>query len=199
MHPAIFSDIHQFWLGPLPEFQSFNADRLSLWFGGSRDREIADCFSAVLGNAEAATMDVAGLSSAQQVGLVILFDQFPRNIFRGQARSYDFDEKARDLVNLVTEGGMDKFKLIERAFLAICLGHSERLLDQERALEHYRKDISPHAPAGNRFYEAGGIQTAKYLDIIRRFGRFPHRNAILDRKSTVEEERFLTETELAPF
>ena len=153
----------------------------------------------MLGNAETATIDVAKLSSAQQVGLVILFDQFPRNIFRGRPRSYDFDERARDLVNLVTEGGMDKFKLIERAFLAICLGHSERLLDQERALEHYRKDISLHAPAGNRFYEAGGIQTAKYLDIIRRFGRFPHRNAILGRKSTVEEERFLAETELAPF
>jgi uncharacterized protein (DUF924 family) len=107
-------------------------------------------------------------------------------IFFEASSSYEFDEKARDL-------------LIERAFLAICLGHSERLLDQERALEHYRKDISSHAPAENRFYEAGGIQTAKYLDIIRCFGHFPHRNAILGRKPTVEEERFLAETGLAPF
>jgi uncharacterized protein (DUF924 family) len=199
LHPTIFNDIREFWLGPLPEFQSFNADRFPLWFEGARDAEIADRFSPVLGNAETAAIDVGRLTPAQQVGLVILFDQFPRNIFRGQPRSYAFDERAREVVDIVTTCGMDEFKLIERAFLVICLGHSERLQDQERALHHYRNDISPYAPAGNRFYEAGRIQTAKYLDIITRFGRFPHRNAILGRSSSAEEERFLAENEMAPF
>lgn len=199
MRPTIFNDIHQFWLGPLPEFQSFNSDRLSLWFGGSRDREVEDRFSSVLREAETAAIDVGTLSPMQQIGLVILFDQFPRNIFRGHPDSYAFDEKARHVVNLATVGGMEKFKVIERAFLTICLGHSERLEDQERALQHYRNDVSPYAPAGNRFYEAGGIQTAKYLDIIARFGRFPHRNAILGRQSRAEEEAFLAENRMAPF
>ena len=83
--------------------------------------------------------------------------------------------------------------------MTICLGHSERLEDQERALKHYLDDVAPFAPAGNRFLEAGGIQTSKYLDIIKRFGRFPHRNAILGRSTTDEEARFLAENKMAPF
>ena len=199
VQPTTFDDVHRFWFGPLADFQAFNADRFALWIGGERDLELAERFSATLAGAENAVLDIGELSPAQQVGLVVLLDQLPRSIFRGQARSYAFDEKARAVVNVAIADGMQDFKLVERAFLTICLGHSERLDDQERALEHYRADVAPHAPAGNRFYEAGAIQTAKYLDIIRRFGRFPHRNAILGRQSSADEERFLAENMMAPF
>ena len=199
MQPTLFDEVHRFWFGPIPDFESFNADRLSLWFGGARDGEIAEQFSVVLGEAEHADIDIAALSLSQQAGLVVLFDQVPRSMFRGQPRSYAFDEKARSVVNIATASRMQPFKLIERAFMTICLGHSEQLADQERAMQHYRDDVAPFAPAGNRFYEAGGIQTAKYLEIIRRFGRFPHRNAILGRETTAEEAEFLAENRMAPF
>jgi uncharacterized protein (DUF924 family) len=198
MQTDILEDVHQFWFGPLFDLQSFNADRFTLWFGGGRDAEIATRFSKVLAEPEVELLDVSALSRQQQVGSVILFDQLPRNIFRGQARSYAFDEKARELVNVITADGMQNFKLVERAFLTICLGHSELLEDQERALWHFQHDILPFAPLDNRFYEAGGIQTAKYLDIIRRFGRFPHRNAILGRATTAKEAQFLAENKMAP-
>ncbi|MCW5715537.1 MAG: DUF924 domain-containing protein [Bauldia sp.] len=199
MQPQILDDVHLFWFGPVPDFASFNDDRFSLWFGGGRDAEIAGLFSAALAEADGAAIDVAVLTPSQQTGLVVLLDQFPRSVFRGEARSYSFDEKARGVVKVATAGGMQPFKLVERAFLTICLGHSEHLDDQERALRYYVEDVGPFAPAGNRFYEAGGIQTAKYLDIIRRFGRFPHRNAILGRETSAEEAQFLAENSMAPF
>jgi uncharacterized protein (DUF924 family) len=192
-------DVHRFWFGPLADFQAFNADRFPLWFGGERDLEIAERFSTTLAEAEDAAFDIPALSPERQVGFVVLLDQLPRSIFRGQPRSYAFDEKARAAVNVAIADGMGEFKMVERAFLTICLGHSELLEDQERALKYYRSDVAPYAPVGNRFYEAGGIQTAKYLDIIKRFGRFPHRNAILGRQSSAAEEQFLAENKMAPF
>ncbi len=199
MQPTIFDEVHLFWFGPLPAFDSFNDDRLSLWFGGARDGEIAERFLAALSEAENAALDIAALSPSQQAGLVVLLDQFPRSIFRGQPRSYAFDEKARAVARTASAGGMQRFKLIERAFMGICLGHSEHLADQEFALKHYLDDVAPFAPVENRFYEAGRIQTAKYLDIIKRFGRFPHRNAILGRETTAEEAKFLAANRMAPF
>jgi len=199
MLPTVLDAVHLFWFGPLREFASFNEDRLSLWFGGARDGEVAAQFAETLDETECVEIDVAALTPSQQTGLVLLLDQFPRSLFRGQARSYAFDERARAAVNVTTAGGMERFKLVERAFLTICLGHSERIEDQERAMKHYLDDIAPFAPADNRFYEAGGIQTAKYLDIIRRFGRFPHRNAILGRNTTEDEARFLAENRMAPW
>lgn len=202
MSPTDLEMVHDFWFGPLPEFNSFNADRLSLWFGGARDSEISERFLFALDALDAAedpSIDVAVLSLSQQVGLVVLLDQFPRSIFRGQPRSYAYDEAALAAVRIATAGGMQKFKLIERSFLTICLNHSEQLEDQERALKHYVDDILPYAPAGNRFYEAGGIQTAKYLDVIQRFGRFPHRNEILGRVTTAQEATFLAQSTMAPF
>ena len=199
LQPTLFDDVHQFWFGAIPDFESFNDDRLSLWFGGARDDEIAERLSTALDETENTTLDIATLTAPQQVGAVVLFDQFPRNIFRGQRRSYVFDEKARAAVKVATAGGMRRFKLIERAFMTVCLAHSEHLEDQERASAHFSDDIAPYAPAGNRFYEGGRIQTSKYLDIIRRFGRFPHRNAILGRETSAEEARFLAENKMTPF
>ena len=199
MLPTVLDRVHFFWFGPLPDFDTFPEDRLSLWFGGARDAEIAGEFEDVLREADGADLELAALSAAQQVALVVLFDQFPRSIFRGHSRSYAYDESARAAAMTACSGGMSRFKLVERAFLTICLGHSERLADQEAALRYYLDEIAPFAPAGNRFYEGGRIQTQKYLEIIRRFGRFPHRNAILGRESTAEEEQFLAESRIAPF
>ena len=199
MQPAFYDDVHQFWFGHLPDFNSFNEDRFSLWFGGTRDGEIVERFATALSRAESDVVDVAALTPSQQVGLVILLDQFPRSIFRGLAKSYAYDERARAAVHIATTEGMRPFKLLERAFLTICLAHSEHLSDQECASRHFRDDIGPFAPPDNRFYEGGRIQTAKYLDIIRNFGRFPHRNPILGRETTAEEAQFLSVNKMPPF
>ena len=197
MRTSDLDTVHRFWFGPLGDFQAFNADRMALWFAGKADDEIARRFSETLAWVEFSSIDALALSRSQQVGLVVLLDQFPRNIFRGQPKSYAFDERARRVVDTITAGGMDKFYLVERAFLTICLGHSECLEDQIRAMRHFMNDIKPYAPSDNPLYRAGAVRTAQYLDIITKFGRFPHRNDILGRKTTVEEAEFLVQTQLA--
>ena len=90
MRTSNLDAVHRFWFGPLDDFQAFNADRMALWFAGKADAEITRRFSATLADAESSSIDVLALSQSQQVGLVVLLDQIPRSIFRGQPRSYAF-------------------------------------------------------------------------------------------------------------
>ena len=114
------------------------------------------------------------------LALVIVLDQFPRNMFRGDARTYASDVLARGVATRAIAGGADL--LIEPAlleFLYMPLMHSEHLPDQLRCVELFR---------GN----ADKLKYAeRHADIIRRFGRFPHRNPILGRPTTPEEQAFL--------
>ena len=117
------------------------------------------------------------------LALVILLDQFPRNAFRGTPRMYESDVLAREMASAAIAYGHDR--AIEeplRLFLYLPFAHSENLADQERSVVLSRqlgKDAQVHAE-GHR-------------DIIKRFGRFPHRNPILGRTMTTEEQRFLDE------
>jgi len=117
------------------------------------------------------------------LALVLLLDQFPRNAFRGTPRMYETDAMARRVADVAIAAGHDRsVEAPMQFFFYLPLGHSEQLADQERALELCRRLGEPtlsHAQ-GHR-------------DIVRRFGRFPHRNAILGRTPLPEEERFLAE------
>jgi uncharacterized protein (DUF924 family) len=113
---------------------------------------------------------------------VIVLDQFPRNMFRDKPRSYATDAKARAIAKAALAAGLDRdLSKSERLFLYMPLQHSEDLADQRRSLELVASlgddELSHFAQA--------------HLHIIERFGRFPHRNAILGRPSTPEEIEFL--------
>ena len=117
------------------------------------------------------------------LALCIVLDQFPRNLFRGDARTYATDGQARAAANTALKRGYDQdVPEAERGFFFLPFMHSEDLVDQDRCVELYR---------------AAGSDDLKYAerhrDIIRRFGRFPHRNAILGRTTTAEEQAFLDE------
>jgi uncharacterized protein (DUF924 family) len=113
--------------------------------------------------------------------LVILLDQFPRNAFRGTARMYDTDAMARKVANTAFAAGYDRLMPVPlQKFFVLPLAHSEDLADQERAVALARRisaDDLAHAE--------------HHRDIVRRFGRFPHRNEILHRESTREEVAYL--------
>jgi uncharacterized protein (DUF924 family) len=118
------------------------------------------------------------------LALVIVLDQFPRNMFRGDARAYCSDAMARDVASRAIAGGTDaRIAGDLREFLYMPLMHSEHLADQLRCID--------------LFHRAGGTDNLKYAEdhaaIIRRFGRFPHRNGILGRPTTAEEQAFLDE------
>lgn len=115
------------------------------------------------------------------LALVILLDQFPRNAFRDTPRSFATDEKARELATRAIDAGLDR--QIEpdlRWFFYMPFEHSEAAADQRRAIQL----MTPIGGEALRFAEV-------HADVIARFGRFPHRNRILGRKSTPEELQFL--------
>jgi len=123
------------------------------------------------------------MGSAQgALALMILLDQFPRNMFRGQARMFATDEQARTLAAAAIERGFDaQVDPIMRSFFYLPYMHSEDLADQERCIKLY-------AAAG----DADGLKWADlHADIVRKFDRFPHRNTVLGRSTTPEEQAFL--------
>jgi uncharacterized protein (DUF924 family) len=116
------------------------------------------------------------------LALVIVLDQFPRNMFRGDARTFSTDAKALRVADHAIARGADKridSGLVE--FLYMPFMHSEELADQERCIALFK---SGGRPDNVKFAEI-------HADIIRRFGRFPHRNQVLGRATTAEEQAFL--------
>ena len=121
------------------------------------------------------------------LALVIALDQFPRNIFRGTPRAFDADAKARDIARHAVAQGYDKgFGQWPKVFFYLPFEHSEILADQEQGLTLLGA------------IDEEGVQLAiiGHHDAIKRFGRFPHRNAVLGRDNTPEEEEYLKEPPL---
>jgi uncharacterized protein (DUF924 family) len=115
------------------------------------------------------------------LALVIVLDQFPRNMFRGEARCYAADPLARAAANRALKRGYDQdVPEQERSFLFLPFMHSEDMDDQKRCVTLYRE-------AGDENLK----YAERHADIIRRFGRFPHRNAALGRTTTPEEQAYL--------
>jgi len=116
------------------------------------------------------------------LALVIVLDQFPRNMFRDSARAFAADHVARGVADRAMKFGFDLATPVdERAFFYLPFEHSEQLADQERCCALFRATG-----------DADLLKWAElHADIIRRFGRFPHRNAVLGRTTTAEEQAFL--------
>jgi uncharacterized protein (DUF924 family) len=116
------------------------------------------------------------------LALTILLDQFPRNMFRGDARTYAADRLARAVAERAIMRGFDReTPVAERQFFYLPFEHSETMADQERCCALFRATG-----------DAEHLKWAeRHADVIRRFGRFPHRNATLGRVTTPEEQAFL--------
>ncbi|MEI7444249.1 MAG: DUF924 family protein [Burkholderiales bacterium] len=152
------------------------------------DAGIRARFGALLDDAAAGSLDGWAQTDAGALALAIVCDQFPRNLFRGDARAFALDPRALGLARrLVAEGRDLRFAPVERAFLYLPFEHSESLADQREAVRLF--GLLRDDP------QAGGyLQWAeKHLAVIERFGRFPHRNDALGRASTPEELAFLAQ------
>ncbi len=120
------------------------------------------------------------------LALMILLDQFPRNLYRASAHAFATDPLARSIAALAVDAGLDKGVTGElRPFFYLPFEHSEALADQDRSVALFEAHDA----------ETGDVDSLKWAvihrDIIRRFGRFPHRNAALGRVTTAEEQAFL--------
>lgn len=145
------------------------------------DRAIRDNFLATYEAAALGALNDWELTPDGALALVIVLDQFPRNLFRGSARAFATDPLARDVTNRALDKGFDgKVDAALRAFFYLPLMHSEELKDQERCVDLCRA-----------FSEHNLKYAEEHAEIIRRFGRFPHRNPVLRRDTTAEEKAFL--------
>ena len=170
-------------------------DCLNLWFGKSEqtDQEIASRFGADVDLASKGHYDHWALDVEHPrllVALVIMLDQFPRNMYRDTAQMYACDARCRDLVKRGLRTGVsERLRPIERVFLCLVLTHSEVLDDQHLCMDEWARAMTELAPDDplNAFHEV----FHRHVAVIQRFGRFPHRNKILQRANTAAEEDFL--------
>jgi uncharacterized protein (DUF924 family) len=163
-------------------------DVLDFWFGQPKERwfkkdeafdaEISERFGALWERERAKAADAFLGSADQALGAIILFDQFPRNMFRGEAKSFASDPLALEIAKAGVDRGLDEGVAKERrVFFYIPFEHSEDLADQDRA-------VALIAPLGDEEYTR---YAHAHRNVIARFGRFPHRNAIMGREPTAEE------------
>jgi len=189
-------DILGFWFGELPKDAPVPQERFELWFGGGEetDRMIRKRFEADLMRAARGDFDHWRESARGTLALIILLDQFPRNIYRTTSKAYAFDARALGLCLEGMDGGQDlRLTAVERAFFYLPLEHSEELEMQARSVRVFEV-LLESAPARMKKMCEGFLDYAlRHQKIIERFGRFPHRNAALGRGSTAEEEAFLKE------
>ena len=147
------------------------------------DADVRSRFLATWHKAAAGELASWEASDDGALALTIVLDQFPRNMFRQDAQTFASDALAREVAGRAIDRGVDaRTDPLLREFLYLPFMHSEQLADQLRCVAHFRK-------AG------GNPENLKYAedhaDIIRRFGRFPHRNRVLGRPTTAEEQAFL--------
>lgn len=190
--PAAILD---FWLGEGFTSGWPSRDMGKQWFGGGAelDRQIADRFGARVAEALAGGLAEWEADPLERLALVILLDQFPRNIHRGKAQAFAGDARAQHLVRDALAQGMDgKLPWVGRVFLYMPLMHAEDLPLQEEGVRRFRQ-LAADAPDALRATLTSSLRFAEqHRDIIARFGRFPYRNHVLDRSSTALELDFLT-------
>jgi uncharacterized protein (DUF924 family) len=195
MDSAVLRDIHRYWFGELKATDDFPKDRAGIWFKrfDETDRQIAQAYGRFIPEAAATVWDIGRLSREEAVALVVLFDQFPRNIFRDSAKAFAHDARARESARALIETGVDRFFRVERAALVLPFEHSEDVADQDYAVM-LAAELTVGAPEDMREFCRDTLDYAtRHRDIIRKFGRFPHRNVVLGRESTPEEAAFVAE------
>src|SRR6187431_176824 len=197
MHNA--AEVLEFWFGRGPWDAARLAERSAFWFGGDDPAATAGHDAAVREKLEpllelAARGEFASWATSprRRLALIILFDQVPRNAYRGTAAAFAFDREALALtvegMQLAADAALDP---IERVFFYLPLEHAESVEVQDAAVEAFGRLVSEAPPELRGYCEYCGKFSQQHRDIIAKFGRFPHRNRILDRESTPAELEWL--------
>lgn len=169
--------------------------RMDVWFGDDPifDEEIAREFTGDVEAASEGRLDHWAENPGGRLALILLLDQFRRNIYRNTAEAFAMDKAA---LKLCVEGAMEKkdkgLTPIQRAFFYMPLQHAESARVQEKSCELYRRLAEVVSPTYRETFETIAQFADLHHDIVDQFGRFPHRNKLLNRANTPEEEEYLT-------
>lgn len=194
-------NVREFWFGKEPLSAEALRHLVALWFTSDdpdatrqRDELIAERFATLLERAASGALAGWATSPRRCLSLIIVLDQFPRHIFRGTARAFAYDEQALALTLFGMQSAADgALNAAERIFFYMPLQHCESLEVQEESVAAYRR-LLVETPDELRFATESALESARtHRELIRHFGRFPHRNAMLRRNSTPEEKAYLAE------
>lgn len=199
MHESL--EVRHFWFGREPLTLETLTERQRLWFStfASRDerRAVDDLirtrFGELMERAAAGELGPWEGSPHRRLSLILLLDQFPRNVFRGTARAFATDGAALSLTLSGMQAGADvALSPVEKLFFYMPLQHAERPDAQDESLSAYRRLLAEATGKALRPLFAGALDSAElHHSLVSRFGRFPHRNLALGRASTPEEEAYL--------
>ena len=169
------------------------------WFTKSDhfDAEVRRKFGGDLHKASQGDLQSWEEEARGRLAMVILFDQFPRNMYRNAPKMFAYDALALNLTLRTIHKKIDQqLQLVERLFLYMPFQHCEDLEIQKLSLKQFEKLVLAselQSPSNTSYYQYTLSYAKRHHDIIERFGRFPHRNAILKRSSTSDEVEFLKE------
>lgn len=183
--------ILNFWF-KLPTDDSYGRYRKA-WFikDAEFDTQIRQQFLGDVQRASAGDYDDWQAAPLSAVALLILLDQFPRNLYRGDPRSFATDAKALGVAQSIVDAQADKALIpAQRFFVYVPFEHSEQMVHQDRCVALMRS-LNADFPNLDQGLKGGLDYAIRHRDVIERFGRFPHRNEILGRESTPEEIEFL--------
>ncbi|SDU39108.1 DUF924 family protein [Stappia sp. ES.058] len=154
------------------------------WFATDTDfdEEIRRRFEPGVSAASLGTLDDWAGTPHGALALLLLLDQFPRNLYRGDAKAFSGDDRALEIAERALDAGFDRaFPKMARTFFYLPFEHAEDIAAQERSVDLFRRNGE----------ETTYFYALVHMDVIRRFGRFPHRNDALDRETTQAESAYL--------
>jgi uncharacterized protein (DUF924 family) len=187
-------EVLAFWFGPPGNAAEVASRQRKLWFGKSpeADRAVTGRFADTLVAAVAGGLDHWSATPRGRLALVVVLDQFPHHIHRDRAEAFAGDAQALEHSLAALANGEDRdLAPIERVFLYLPLEHAESLPLQERSVVLYQA-LAEAAPADERpLFDDFLDYARRHRDVVARFGRFPHRNAVLGRPSSDAELEFL--------
>ncbi len=175
-----------FWFGR-PDSEGQYSSREAWWQKDPAfDEEIRSRYLTPYGCAVTGELDAMAHTAGGALSLILLLDQFPRNMFRGKPACYASDELARTIATQALDAGFDQtMPAVWRLFIYLPFEHSENLADQDLSVSLFQS--LPNMPGREKTIASAH----RHREIVARFGRFPHRNEILGRVTTPEEKEFL--------
>jgi uncharacterized protein (DUF924 family) len=192
---ATAEDVLRFWFGDAPAKDATELGaKMKRWYrgGDAEDAAIRERFADTVERALAGDLDGWPETARGRLALILLLDQMTRSVFRGSPRAFAGDVRAQRLATeMLADGTTRELDFEERHFVYMPLLHAEDGALLDRFNEIFPRSLD-HVPEWGRALLGDGIeQGLKYREVIRRFGRFPHRNAALGRESTPDEIEFL--------
>lgn len=182
------------WFGSADSASEVAAQRSALWFGyrAEQDAEVRERFGELCAQAMAGELQAWSEQADGWLALLLLLDQLPRMIHRGTPQAFAGDARAQEVVRQGLAQGLEReLPAIRQVFVYLVLEHAEDLTSQDRAVERFTALLQACAEDERQLF-AGYLDYAeRHRQVVQRFARFPHRNAILGRSSTPQEQAFL--------